>query len=145
VIAIFLQCGLLVALVLFSQSRRFARPIPEPESSRLSKLEYVSAMAELQQRTRAYDLAIENIYADFRRRVSALVGVDNTTASRKEIAVRVAERIGISSREIEELLYQCEDIIHGEPVSRKETVTLIERIRQIEEKLGLKRSARKGL
>lgn len=145
VIAIFLQCGLLVALVLFSQSRRFARPIPEPESSRLSKLEYVSAMAELQQRTRAYDLAIENIYTDFRRRVSGLVGLDNTTTSRKEIAERIAERIGGSAREIEELLYQCEDIIHGEPVSRKETVILIERIRQIEEKLGLKRSARKGL
>ena len=145
VIAIFLQCGLLVALVLFSQSRRFARPVPEPEPDRLSKLEYVSAMAELQQRTQAYDLAIENIYADFRRRVCGLVGLDNTTASRRDIAQRVAERLGGNPAAIEELMFKCEDVIQGEPVGRRETVEMVERIREIEEKLGLKRSARKGL
>jgi hypothetical protein len=145
VIAIFLQCGILVALIFFSQSQRFGRPIPEREPSRLSKLEYVSAMAELQQRTRAYDLAIENIYADFRRRVSALVGVDNTTATRSELAKRIAERVRSDAREIEELMFRCEDVIHGEPVSRKETVSMIERIRDLEDKLGLQRSARRRL
>lgn len=145
VIAIFAQFGLIVALVFFSQSRRFARPVPESEPSRLSKLEYVSAMAELQQRTRAYDLAIENIYTDFRRRTCALIGLDNTTAGRREIAERVAERTGMPSREIEELLFECEDVIHGESIGRKGTVHLVERIRGIEEKLGLKRSGRKGV
>ncbi len=145
VIAIFLQFGLVVALIFFSQSRRFARPIPESEPNRLSKLEYVSAMAELQQRTRAYDLAVENIYTDFRRRVSALVGLDNTTATRKEIAGRIAERIRGDARELEELMYKCEDVIHGEPIGKKETVSLVERLREVEDKLGLKRVARDGL
>ena len=145
VIAIFLQCGLVVALVLFSQSRRFGRPIPEPEPSRLSKLEYVSAMAELQQRTRAYDLAIENIYSDFRRRVTALVGLGNTTATRREIAQRISERTRGDAREIEALFFECEDAIHGEPIGRKETVSVVERLRDLEDKLALKRSARKGL
>src|SRR5262249_30685460 len=53
VIAIFVQSVLLIGLVFLSQSRRFARPLPEKEPDRLSKLEYVTAMAELQQRTRA--------------------------------------------------------------------------------------------
>lgn len=145
VIALALQCGLLIALVFFSQSRRFARPVPAPEPDRLSKLEYVSAMAQLQQRTQAYDLAIENIYADFRRRVSALVGLDNMTASRGEIAARIAERIGTSAAEIEHLMFSCEEVIHGEPVSRNDTVTLVEKIREIEAKIGLKRAARKGV
>lgn len=145
VIAIFLQVGLLAALIFFSQSRRFARPVPEPEPSRLSKLEYVSAMAELQQRTRAYDLAIENIYSDFRRRVSALLGLDNTTTGRRVIAEGIAERTGDNARDIYELLQRCEDAIHGEPVGRKETVELIEQLRAIEERLGLKRSGRRGL
>jgi hypothetical protein len=145
VIAIFLQCGLVVALMFFSQSRRFARPIPEAEPDRLSKLEYVSAMAELQQRTRAYDLAIENIYTDFRRRASALVGLDNTTSTRKEIAGRIGERIRADAREVEDLMFQCEDVIHGEPIGKKDTVLLIERLRDLENKLGLKRAARKGL
>ncbi|HUR97027.1 MAG TPA: DUF4350 domain-containing protein [Pyrinomonadaceae bacterium] len=145
VIAIFLQCGLVVALIFFSQSRRFARPIPEAEPSRLSKLEYVSAMAELQQRTGAYDLAIENIYTDFRRRAAFLVGLDNTTASRREIAERIAERTGGSAQDIDDLMFRCEDVIHGEPVRKNDTISIIERIREIEGKLGLKRAARKGL
>jgi hypothetical protein len=144
IIAIFLQCGLLVALIFLSQSRRFARPIPEPEPSRLSKLEYVSAMAELQQRTRAYDLAIENVYADFRRRASALVGLDNT-ATRTELAKRIAERIRSTASDIEELLFKCEDTIYGTPIGKKETVALIARLRDLEEQLGLKRAPRKGL
>ncbi|HVF29974.1 MAG TPA: DUF4350 domain-containing protein [Pyrinomonadaceae bacterium] len=145
VMAIFLQCAIIVALVFFSQSRRFARPVPEPEPNRLSKLEYVSAMAELQQRTRAYDLAVENIYSDFRRRVCALLGLDNTTASRREIAERIGERIGVRVAEIEELLYHCEDVIHGEPIRKKDTIQVVERLRRLEEQLGLKRSGRKGV
>ena len=145
VITIFIQCALLVALVFVSQSRRFARPVPAKEPSRLSKLEYVSAMAELQQRTRAYDLAIENIYSDFRRRVSSLVGLDNTTATRRELSIRIAERSGDDPRVIEEILFKCEDVIIGEPIDRKTTVTLIEKLRELEDKLGLKRAARKGL
>ena len=145
VIAIFLQCGLVVALIFFAQSRRFARPIPEAEPDRLSKLEYVSAMAELQQRTRAYDLAIENIYTDFRRRVAALVGLDNTTATRGDIASRIAERTRDDARAIEDLMFRCEDVIRGEPIGRKDTISLIEELRRLESKLGLKRAARKGL
>ena len=95
VVSIFLQAVLLIGLVFFSQSRRFARPVPEPEPDRLSKLEYVSAMAELQERTRAYDLAIENIYTDFRRRAARLLGVDNYTASYNDLARLIAERTGL--------------------------------------------------
>ena len=145
VIAIFLQLGLLAALVFFSQSRRFARPVPEVEPSRLSKLEYVSAMAELQQRTRAYDLAIENIYSDFRRRVSSLLGLDNTTATRHELADRISQRTGGAARVIEELMFKCEDIIHGEDVGKSETLKLIEEIRKLEEQLGLRRAASRGV
>lgn len=145
VLSIFLQLGLLAALVFISQSRRFARPIPETEPSRLSKLEYVSAMAQLQQRTRAYDLAIENIYSDFRRRACGLLGLDNTVATRREIADRINQRTGQDATEIEGLMFACEDIIRGEPVGKRETVTLIERIRKLEHELGLKRAARRGL
>ncbi|HEX6124271.1 MAG TPA: hypothetical protein VFZ23_02755, partial [Pyrinomonadaceae bacterium] len=145
VLAIFLQLGLLAALVFVSQSRRFARPVPEAEPSRLSKLEYVSAMAELQQRTRAYDLAIENIYTDFRRRVSSLLGLDNTVATRKELADRIAERTGTAVEEIEELMFACEDVIRGEPIGKAETVRMIERIRKLEGDLGLRRAGARGV
>lgn len=142
VIAIFVQCAILAGFIFFSQSRRFARPVPEPEPNRLSKLEYVSAMAELQARTRAFDLAIENIYTDFRRRTARLLGVDNYTTTRKEMSILIAERIKLDPNDVEDVMFQCEDIMHGEPTNKKTVLVLIGRLRAIEEKLGLKRAGR---
>jgi hypothetical protein len=142
VVAIFVQLGALVLLLLVSQSRRFARPLPDSEPDRLSKLEYISAMAELQQRTAAYDLAVENIYNDFRRRVSRLLGVDNITVKRPELAKLVAERAKMPVAEVDEVMFKCEDLMHGEPTGRKETVELIKRLREVEQRLGLSRVTR---
>ena len=142
VIAIFVQCIILVGFLFLSQSRRFARAVPEPEPSRLSKLEYVSAMAELQARTRAFDLAIENIYTDFRRRAARLLGVDNYTTTRKEMARLIAERAKLDPNDVEDVMFQCEDIMHGEPTDKKEILTLTGRLRAIEEKLGMKRAGK---
>lgn len=139
VVAIFLQAAALIGFIFFSQSRRFARAVSEPEPDRLSKLEYVAAMAELQQRTRAYDLAIENIYTDFRRRASRYFGLDNYTAKSPDIAAMIAERGGIDRRKVEETLFKCEEIIRGEPTSKKEVVQLADALRAIEQKLGMSR------
>lgn len=141
VIAIFGQIALITFLVFLSRSRRFARPVPEPEPDRRTKLEYVGAMAELQQRTRAYDLALENIYGDFRRRVSSLFGVDMTLTSRRQLARLIADRIKGDAVEIESVMEKCQDIIHGEPTSKKVTIALASRLREIESELGMVRAA----
>lgn len=139
-VAIFLQGVLLAGLVLYSRSRRFARPVPEPEPDRLSKLEYVSAMAELQRRTRAYDLAMENIYLPARVRICRVLGLDPLNASPGEIARLAAERDGNSSS-IETTLFKCEEIIRGEPTSQRESTHLIAELRDLEQKLGTSRRA----
>jgi hypothetical protein len=143
VVAIFLQIALVLALVFFSQSRRFARALPGVEPNRLSKLEYVAAMAELQRRTKAFDLAIENIYTDFRRRAARAVGADVLTTSRGDLARLIAERAGINEFKTAALMKKCEDIMHGEATNKKEVLTAATRLREIEEKLGLKRSRQK--
>ncbi len=140
VIAIFLQIVLLAGLILFSQSRRFARAIPGNEPNRLTKLEYVAAMAELQRRTKSYDLAIENIYTDFRRRAARAVGADVFTVSTEELAKMIGERAEIDAAEIAALLRQCEEITRGAAVSKKEALRIAQSLRQVEEKLGLVRS-----
>lgn len=141
VIAIFGQIALIAFLVFLSRSRRFARPVPEPEPDRRTKLEYVGAMAELQQRTRAYDLAMENIYGEFRRRVSGLFGVDMTLTSRRQLSQLIANRIKGDAAEIESVMQKCQDIIHGEATNKKQTIALASRLRQIETELGMVRSA----
>ncbi|CAN5138792.1 hypothetical protein BH20ACI1_BH20ACI1_08020 [soil metagenome] len=140
--AMILQFAVLIGVILYTKSRRFARPLPENEPNRLSKLEYVSAMAELQQRTKAYDLAIENIYTDFRRRTARLVGVDNFTTSRHDLAKLIAERTEINFDEVENLMFKCEDIIRGEPTNKREILQITSRLRELEEKLGLQRRKR---
>jgi hypothetical protein len=145
VIAIFLQICLLAGLVFLSQSRRFARALPENEPNRLSKLEYISAMAELQRRTKAFDLAIENIYTDFRRRAAKLVGADVYATSRVELAKLIAERGKLNEHEIAELMRQCEDVMHGAPTGKKEVLRIAARLREIEEKLGLKRTRKRDV
>lgn len=141
-VAIFLQVFFLLGLLFFSQSRRFARPIPETERDRLSKLEYVAAMAELQSRTKAYDLAIENIYNEFRRRACRVFGLDNFTAKYTDIARLIAERTGLESRAIADNLLNCEEIIRGEPTGKAEVRRLVEALRTYEEKAGMTRGPR---
>lgn len=139
VIAIFLQFTALIALVIFSRGRRFARPLPAESEDRLSKLEYVGAMAQLQSRTKAFDLAIENIYTDFRRRVSRFFGVDNYTVSKETLAGLVAKRLDMQAEEVADLMQRCEDIMHGEQTRRGKVLELVRRLREIEDALGLER------
>ncbi len=140
VIAIFIQALLLIGLVFYSQSRRFARPVPELEPDRLSKLEYVAAMAELQRRTKAFDLAIENIYNEFRRRAARYFGLDNYTAKGRDIARRIAERGTMDEAYVAGILFKCEEIIRGEPTNKHEVLKLARELRAIEQALGMTRA-----
>ena len=100
-------------------------------------------MAQLQQRTKGYDLAIENIYTDFRRRVSRLLGVDNQSTSRKDLSKLLSERINRDEMEIYNLMRKCEDIMHGEPTNKRAVLKLAGDLREIEQTLGLRRTGRK--
>lgn len=142
VAAILFQATILTALIFLAQSLRFARPLPEAEPNRLSKLEYVSAMAQLQRRAGAFDLAIENIYTDFRRRAARFLVAGNHAVTSEELAKLIAERIDASPVEIENLMRQCEEIVRGERTNRKEVLQIATRLREIEAKLGLKRGKR---
>jgi hypothetical protein len=145
VVSIFLQSVALLALVLFSRGRRFARPLPAQEPDRLSKLEYVGAMAQLQSRTKAYDLAVENVYTDFRRRVSRFFGVDNYSVSKESLAAMISRRLGTESHDVLELLEMSEDIKHGVPTRKKQVLRTVKRLREIENALGLKRGSKRSV
>ena len=60
----------------WTNARRFGRPLPLPQVDRRSSLEFVASMAELQERSRAFDLAIENIYTRTRRVLARYAGLD---------------------------------------------------------------------
>lgn len=141
VLAICGQLMLLILLVLWTRGRRFARPLPLPKVDRRSSLEFVASMAELQQRARAYDLAIENIYSRTRRVLARYAGVDYNTP-RREIAARIAARSTLSAHQVETLMRQSEEAINGEAISERQSIQLVKRLREVEGALGLRMRSR---
>ncbi len=136
VLALAAQIGLLALLIIWTSARRFGRPLPLPQVDRRSSLEFVASMAELQERSRAFDLAIENIYTRTRRVLARLAGLDYNS-SRSEIASRVAERSTIDEHQLETLMRQCEEAINGAPTSARQSLDLVRRLRDVERRLGL--------
>lgn len=141
VLWIFAQAGFIVLVFLWSRGRRFARPLPAPHVDRRSKLEFVASMAELQQRARAYDLAVENVYARTRRALARYAGLD-PTAPREEIAARVASRSGLDRAQIEQLLAECEDVVAGGQTNARRATALVRSLRELERDLGIRMRAR---
>jgi uncharacterized protein DUF4350 len=141
VMAICAQLALIGIAIVWSQGRRFGRPLPLPFVDRRSKLEFVASMAELQQRAKAHDLALENIYARVRRVLVRHAGLNNSS-QRAEIAKRVAARSGISQQELETLMRNCEDTINGVATGARDTLRMAQRLREIESALGLRTRAR---
>ncbi|HKR00971.1 MAG TPA: DUF4350 domain-containing protein [Pyrinomonadaceae bacterium] len=136
------QGALVVLVLLWTRGRRFARPLPVPSVDRRSSLEFVASMAELQQRARAYDLAIENIYTRLRRVLVRQAGLSHNSP-RSEIAARVAARSGkLDRQKLDTLMRECEDAINGAPIDGRKSLELIAQLREVERALGLRMRSR---
>lgn len=141
VLAIFGQLVLLILVIIWTRGRRFARPVPLPFVDRRSSLEFVASMAELQQRAKAFDLAIENVYTRTRRVLARYAGLDYNSP-RSEIAARVASRSTLDAHELETLMRHSEEAINGAPITEKQSVHLVKRLRETEKALGLRMRSR---
>ncbi|HEX8685628.1 MAG TPA: hypothetical protein VF654_03975, partial [Pyrinomonadaceae bacterium] len=136
VLWMFLQGALVALALVWTRGRRFARPLPAPRPDRRSKLEFVSSMAELQQRARAYDLAVENIYQRTRRALARYAGLP-ASAPAAQIAERVAARSGRDRAGLETLLRECEDAAAGAPLDARGALRLVRELRGLERDLRL--------
>lgn len=136
VVWLFAQGALVALALVWTRGRRFARPLPAPRVDRRSKLEFVASMAELQQRARAYDLALENVYARTRRALARYGGLP-PTAPPERIADRVAARSGGDKAALEALLRECEDAFAGAPLTGRRALELARQLRALERELGL--------
>src|SRR6266550_2914859 len=143
ILAIGGQLALLLILILWTRGHRFARPLPLARVDRRSTLEFVASMAELQERAQAFDLAIENIYGRTRRVLARYAGVDYNT-SRAEIAARVAARSSLEAHRLETLMRQSEEAINGVPISERQSIQLVKRLREVESTLGLRMRSREA-
>ena len=118
-------------LIVYTYSRRFARPLPLPQVARHSPLEFVGSMANLQQAAQARELALENIYPRFKASLCHRLGL-SSRASRDEIITGARRRrFPISEIELRQTLSDAEMTLAGKPIDDARLLTLVSRMRQI--------------
>src|SRR5215471_9700175 len=130
------QGALIAVLVVYSYGKRFGRPIPLRRERRTTNLEFVSSMANITRLAEASDLAMEDIYSEFRKRLCRFSGVSPKLENSK-LAAAAARRSRIDARDLSEVLTRCEEVAEGTPVSDSELLRLVTRIRDIESDLNL--------
>jgi hypothetical protein len=118
-------------LIVYTYSRRFARPLPLPQVPRHSPLEFVGSMANLQQAAQARELALENIYPRFKAGLCRRLGL-SSRASRDEIITGARRRrFPISEIELRQTLSDAEMTLAGESIDDARLLTLVSRMRRI--------------
>jgi hypothetical protein len=126
-----LQALGLSLLIVYTYSRRFARPLPLPQVPRHSPLEFVGSMANLQQAAQARELALENIYPRFKTGLCRRLGL-SSRASRDEIITGARRRrFHISEIELRQTLSDAEMTLAGEAIDDARLLTLVSRMRRI--------------
>jgi hypothetical protein len=130
------QAGLIAILVVYSYGKRFGRPVPLRRERRTTNLEFVSSMANITRLAEASDLAMEDIYSEFRKRLCRFSGV-STKLENAKLAAAVARHSRLDVRSVGELLSRCDEIASGAPASDGELLRLVTRIRDIESEIGL--------
>ncbi|HYL99157.1 MAG TPA: hypothetical protein VEZ90_09400, partial [Blastocatellia bacterium] len=128
------QAGLILVVFVYTQGRRFGRPLPLKRERRTTNLEFVASMATITRLARATDLAMQNVYGEFRRRLCRYSGLPPRVDSAR-LATAVGRRSGLNERDLHKLLHRCEQVTKGEKVSDSELLQLVTRIREIEESL----------
>jgi hypothetical protein len=130
------QGCLIAALAVYTYGRRFARPLPLRRERRTTNLEFVSSMASIIRLARATDLAMRNVYMEFRKRLCRYSGLPSNAQTSK-LAQAVARKAGLEQAELGRLLDRCEKVALGEEVSDAELLSLTTRIRNIESQLRI--------
>ena len=129
-------CGGAVAMFALTLGARFGRPVPLKRERRTSALEFVSSMANIQRLAKASDLAIENIYGHFRRRLCRYAGLPSNTMT-DQLATVAAERGQIDREELVSVMRRCDNALAVQAPEPKDLVDLVSDLRRVEARLKL--------
>ena len=130
------QAGLIAAVAVYTFGRRFGRPVPLRRERRTTNLEFVSGMANITRLARARDVAMQNIFLEFRKRLCRYSNMPSRIET-PLLAAAVARRAGLNEHQLSRLLMLCEQVMRGRTVSDSELLELVTKIREIESELKL--------
>lgn len=129
---ILLQSAVFLILLGHHLSRRFTRPLPRPVVDRLSPLEFVDSMANLQQAAEARDLAVENIYPRFRARLCRYLGLSTQAGNDEVVASLMKLKPELAGLHLGQTLAECEMVLNGQPATDQQLLLTIARLRAAE-------------
>lgn len=132
----FWQMVFITGLLIYTYGRRFARPLPLKRESRTTNLEFVSSMANITRLAKASDIAMQNIYSDFRNKLCRYSGLP-TKVDSPRLAATAARRMQRSESDLRDLIAKCEKVVNGESTSDAELLKLVTRIREIESEIRI--------
>lgn len=133
---IIIQLAILGFVIAVTLGSRFGRPVPLHRERRTSALEFVSSMANIQRLAKASDLAIENIYGHFRRKLCRYASLPSNTMT-DQLATMAADRGQIDREELVSVMRRCDNAIAIRPPEPKDLVDLVADLRRVEAKLKL--------
>ncbi len=120
-----LQIFALALLAAYVAGTRFGLPIPLPPASRVSS-EYVSSLADLYRRARAYDAVLDGVYQSFWRDLCKTLGIPTDTQTSEVIrrASASLSPMGASAADVgtrlSALVRECQEKIAGGADALKE-------------------------
>lgn len=133
--ALWLQCGGLALLLLFTFSRRSGPVIPLVPESRLSPLEFVDTLGNLYQRAAAAQVPVEIAFTRFRQLAARRLGLfGNISAQKLAQAMMVRRLVG---RDFAAKLQRCEEAISDPTLTEKEALALVQFLNEAAETLEL--------
>ena len=121
------QLAFFAVAVLVTFSRRSGPQRAPVAESRLSPLEFVTALGDLYERAGAANVAVDIYYERFRYWLTRRLGL-RPTATPEEIAASVRDRFQLGDPEFLTLLKTCESARFYNDLSRKEALNLVRRL-----------------
>lgn len=130
------QGGVMMVAVLATFSRRSGPVRPLIPAARLSPVEFVESLGGLYQRAKAAPAAVQVAHQRFRYLLIKRLGLAST-ATTKELATAVRERLGWREPGLNDVLYRCERAIRDPELTDDEALQLVQALEQYTHALRL--------
>ncbi len=132
----FTQALLALLLVVGVVAVRFGKPVPLGRGQSRTSVEYVASLAGLYQRAKASPAALETIYRQFLRDLSARLALA-PNVSLEQLSAVAARHGGVDKEALRRLLAACEQRLDSGAVSEKELLDLTRQMEAVRKDLGL--------
>ncbi len=132
----FTQALLALLLVAGVVAVRFGQPIPLGRGQSRTSVEYVASLAGLYRRAKASPAALETIYRQFLRDLSARLALA-PTVNLEQLSEVAARHGGVDKEALRQLLATCEQRLDSGTVSEPELLDLTRQMEAVRKDLGL--------